>query len=118
SEDSELFSHFVNLRKSVNLVPNEKRIHSMVVHPKVNPSVKGEVGAPMPGTVIDVRVSQGDFVKKGDPLLVLSAMKMETIVSAPCDGVVTSLSVSKDLKLEGDDLLLKIDPSELSEDEE
>lgn len=80
------------------------------VHPKVTPGVKGEVGAPMPGTVIDIQVKVGDVVKKGSPLAVLSAMKMEMVVQAPCDGKVASISVTKDMKLEGNDLVLSLDP--------
>lgn len=64
----------------------------------------------MPGTVVDIKVKVGDDVKKGSPLVVLSAMKMEMVVQAPCDGKVASISVTKDLKLEGDDLVLTIDP--------
>lgn len=82
----------------------------MHVHPKVTPGVKGQVGAPMPGTVVDIRVKVGDEVTKGAPLVVLSAMKMEMVVQSPCDGVVTTLDISKDMKLEGDDLILTIEP--------
>lgn len=64
----------------------------------------------MPGTVVDIRVKVGDEVKKGSPLVVLSAMKMEMVVQAPCDGKVISVDVNKDMKLEGDDLVLSIDP--------
>lgn len=64
----------------------------------------------MPGTVVDIRVKVGDEVKKGSPLVVLSAMKMEMVVQAPCDGKITSVDVSKDMKLLGDDLVLSIDP--------
>ena len=64
----------------------------------------------MPGTVVDVKVKVGDEVKKGSPLVVLSAMKMEMVVQAPCDGKVTTLDVTKNMKLEGDDLVLSIDP--------
>lgn len=80
------------------------------MHPKVTPGSKGQVGAPMPGTVVDVRVEVGDEVKKGSPLIVLSAMKMEMVVQSPCDGSISSLDITKDMKLEGDDLILTIDP--------
>lgn len=76
----------------------------------MTPGVKGEVGAPMPGTVIDIQVEVGDTVKKGSPLAVLSAMKMEMVVQAPCDGKVTSISVTKNMKLEGNDLVLTLQP--------
>lgn len=80
------------------------------IHPKVNTSIKGQVGAPMPGTVIDIKVKEGDEVKKGASMVVLSAMKMEMVVQSPCDGVVESIAVTKDMKLEGDDLVLTVTP--------
>ena len=48
---------------------------------------KGSVGAPMPGVVVDVKVAVGDAVSAGDPMIVLSAMKMETVCAASIDGV-------------------------------
>ena len=63
----------------------------------------------MPGEVISVRVAAGDKVEKGDALVVLSAMKMEMVVSAPISGTVKSVSVETGAKLEGDDLLMEIE---------
>ena len=63
----------------------------------------------MPGTVIDIKVKVGDVLKKGDPLVVLSAMKMETVVKSPFDGKITKLAIQNGQKLEGDDLLLEMD---------
>ncbi|GAB3581731.1 acyl-CoA carboxylase biotin carboxyl carrier protein subunit [Hymenobacter daeguensis] len=53
-----------------------------------------ELKAPMPGLIVDIRVQPGQTVQKGDPLLVLEAMKMENILKAPADGTVGSLKVS------------------------
>lgn len=52
-----------------------------------------ELKAPMPGLIIAIRVQPGQAVQKGDPLLVLEAMKMENILKAPTDGVVSSIKV-------------------------
>jgi|HubBroStandDraft_1064217.scaffolds.fasta_scaffold02229_6 biotin carboxyl carrier protein len=49
---------------------------------------------PMPGKVIEIRVKDGDHVRKGDVLLVLEAMKMRNEVTTPIDGVVRGLRVS------------------------
>ncbi|MFT4164707.1 MAG: biotin carboxylase N-terminal domain-containing protein [Microlunatus sp.] len=54
----------------------------------------GAVRAPMPGTIIDLRVSDGDQVQAGQVLIVLEAMKMETPLRAPFDGTVAELSAS------------------------
>ena len=46
------------------------------------------VNAPMPGNILDIKVSNGAAVKKGDVLIILEAMKMENEIGAPCDGTV------------------------------
>jgi 3-methylcrotonyl-CoA carboxylase alpha subunit len=51
----------------------------------------GRLTAPMPGKVTKVHVEAGAKVKKGAPLLVLEAMKMEHTIAAPADGTVSSL---------------------------
>jgi len=54
-----------------------------------SPVVDGTpVKAPMPGTILSIKVGNGDQVKKGDSILVLEAMKMENDITAPVDGVV------------------------------
>ena len=53
-----------------------------------------ELKAPMPGLIVDIRVEAGQTVHKGDPLLVLEAMKMENILKAPSDGVVSAIKVT------------------------
>ena len=53
-----------------------------------NASVEDEIHAPMPGIILEVNVSEGDEVKKGDFLCVLEAMKMENTLTAPRDGII------------------------------
>lgn len=53
------------------------------------------VDAPMPGNILDVKVSNGASVKKGDVIMVLEAMKMENDIVAPQDGTVASINVNK-----------------------
>lgn len=66
------------------------------------------MNAPMPGTILEVRVTEGATVKKGDILLILEAMKMENEIMAPCDGTVTSVSVTKGAAVESGALLCTI----------
>ncbi|XP_014239714.1 pyruvate carboxylase, mitochondrial isoform X1 [Cimex lectularius] len=87
-------------------IEKSKSIH---VHPKASKNDKGQVGAPMPGTVTEVRVKVGDKVEPGDALVVLSAMKMEMIVQAPISGTVKAIDATVGLKLEGQDLLVTIE---------
>lgn len=57
-------------------------------------NVARDIGAPMPGLILDVVVGEGDEVKKGDKLLVLEAMKMENIIKSPGDGKIKTISVA------------------------
>jgi len=65
--------------------------------------------APMPGLIVEVLVNEGDEIVKGTQLLVLSAMKMENIISAPGDGVVKRIEVSKDDAVEKGQLLVVVE---------
>ncbi|MBR4538853.1 MAG: biotin/lipoyl-binding protein [Clostridia bacterium] len=65
-----------------------------------------KVNAPMPGTILDVKVSQGQAVKKGDILLILEAMKMENEILAPQDGSIAQVNVSKGASVNSGDVLV------------
>jgi biotin carboxyl carrier protein len=67
-----------------------------------------QVTSPMPGTILDVKVSQGASVKKGDVLMILEAMKMENEIMCPCDGKVASIHASKGTAVESGTLLCVI----------
>lgn len=54
----------------------------------------GAVTATMPGVVVELLVKKGDSVTKGQPLLILSAMKMQNEIASPADGVVKELHVA------------------------
>ncbi|KAJ9109170.1 hypothetical protein QFC21_000499 [Naganishia friedmannii] len=68
----------------------------------------GSVGSPMAGVVIEVRVSEGSQVKAGDPLCVLSAMKMESVVSSPVSGKVKRVLVKETDSIAQGDLVVEI----------
>ena len=67
-----------------------------------------KVVAPMPGTILDVKVSVGQAIKKGEVVCVLEAMKMENDVLAPADGVVASVEVSQGATVETDAVLVTL----------
>ena len=67
-----------------------------------------KVNSPMPGTILDVKVSVGQAVKNGQVLCILEAMKMENEIAAPCDGVVASINVTKGATVNTGDLLLSL----------
>ena len=64
------------------------------------------VKAPMPGLVLEIRVEEGVAVKKGEPILVLEAMKMENIIKSPTDGVVKKINVKKGLAVEKNQVMI------------
>ena len=64
-----------------------------------------KVAAPMPGTILDVKVAVGQSVKKGDTICVLEAMKMENDIPAPCDGVIASINAQKGASVGAGDIL-------------
>lgn len=66
-----------------------------------------DIKAPMPGMVLNVLVSEGQEVKKGDSLIVLEAMKMENILKSPADGVVKKVVAAKGTAVEKNQLLIQ-----------
>ena len=75
--------------------------------PKAAPVANGtKVNAPMPGTILDVKVAQGQAVKKGDILCILEAMKMENEILAPQDGTVAQVNVTKGASVNSGDALV------------
>lgn len=76
---------------------------------KADPSNPNQIGATMPGTVLKVVVSKGSPVKRGDHLLITEAMKMETTVQAPKDGVVKEVYISSGDAISTGDLLIELE---------
>lgn len=67
-------------------------VHDPVHDAELDEGVSGDIIAPMSGKLIAVHVKAGDRVRKGDPLAVLEAMKMENTLTAPADGVVAEVN--------------------------
>ena len=67
-----------------------------------------KVNSPMPGKILNINVSIGQSVKKGQALVVLEAMKMENEIVAPEDGTVISINVSVGGSVESGDLLASL----------
>ncbi|MDR0973425.1 MAG: biotin/lipoyl-binding protein [Prevotellaceae bacterium] len=78
-----------------------------VVTPAAKPVRKDSVKSPLPGVILEIKVKEGDTVKKGQTVIILEAMKMENNINANKDGKVVSICVGKgDSILEGADLVI------------
>ena len=71
-----------------------------------------EVTAPMPAVVVQVMVKEGDRVEKGRPLIVVSAMKMESTLGAPFSGKVTKINTTEGAKVMPGEILVDIEKEE------
>jgi len=120
-----LFIRMVNIgavdaegKRTVNFELNGMSRQLSIVDKSVKPTVKArvkadptkatEVGAPIPGLVTALSVSVGAKVTKGDKLVTLEAMKMQTTIYAPLDGVVDQIAAHVGDAVESKDLLLKL----------
>ena len=103
-------SYLVEL-ESVDEVASETVTQVKETKKEEKPVSSGEgsdVLAPIQGTVVNVKVSVGSKVKKGDCVAIIEAMKMENEVLSPMDGEVSAVLVSKGQAVSNKELLLKI----------
>lgn len=89
-------------------IPDRTAKPTVKARQKADPAKANEVGAPIPGLVTALAVSVGTKVVKGDKLLTLEAMKMQTTIYAPADGTVAEIFVANGDALESKDLILKL----------
>lgn len=68
-----------------------------------------DIKSPMPGLVLEINVKSGAVVSKGDPLLILEAMKMENVIKSPIDGVVKEVFVIPSEAVEKNVILISFD---------
>jgi glutaconyl-CoA/methylmalonyl-CoA decarboxylase subunit gamma len=88
-------------QKPIQVVPQDDKVVKPIAAsaPASKPQTKAagnesSVSAPMPGSVLDVKVKVGDKINEGDVLLILEAMKMENEVTAPTSGAIKSINVA------------------------
>ncbi|WP_336824858.1 pyruvate carboxylase [Sporosarcina sp. USHLN248] len=94
------------------VVIQDMSVESNVVRKqKADPGNETHIAATMPGTVLQVAVSKGAKVKRGGHLLITEAMKMETTIQAPFDGIVKEIHVMKGDSISTGDLLVELEHS-------
>ncbi len=99
----------LNGQPRVIRVPNRLIKSTTAVRPKAETGNPNHIGAPMPGVVASVAVSQGQKVSEGDLLLTIEAMKMETGIHAEHAGVVKALHVTPGAQIDAKDLLVEFE---------
>ncbi|MCD6632636.1 pyruvate carboxylase [Lactococcus cremoris] len=103
-----LFFNLNGQRREV--VINDQSVQTQIVAKrKAETGNPNQIGATMPGSVLEILVKAGDKVKKGQALMVTEAMKMETTIESPFDGEVIALHVVKGEAIQTQDLLIEID---------
>ncbi|KAL6942515.1 pyruvate carboxylase [Hanseniaspora vineae] len=96
------------LRK-VAVVDRNSKIET-VAKPKADAHDPLQVGAPIAGVIVEVKVKKNDEVKKGQAVAVLSAMKMEMVISAQADGLVKEVFVKDGENVDSSDLIITLEP--------
>ena len=89
-------------------VPNRSVKAKVAARPKIQDGNPNHVGAPMPGLVVGITARVGAKVEKGDPILQLEAMKMQTSVIAEIAGKLEAIHVKIGDSVEAKDLVAEI----------
>ncbi len=83
----------------------DELLHSLGMDNLAGAGMK-EMKAPMPGLVLDIRVKEGQEIKKGDGIVVLEAMKMENVLKAQGDAVVKKVLIKKGMTVDKNQVLI------------
>ena len=109
-EDGEVKVFFeLNGQPRSIMVPDRSVQNLTKKRQKKEPGNKNQIGAPMPGSIATVAVSEGEDIKAGDLVLTIEAMKMETAIHADVSGTVKAVHVSVGDQIDAKDLLVEID---------
>jgi biotin carboxyl carrier protein len=110
----------------VKQIPEEKKLTVKINNTSYNLSIKdkydellhnlgldtlaskkvNDIKAPMPGMVFKILVEEGQDIKKGDPLIILEAMKMENVLKSPTDGTIKKIAVKTGIAVEKNQILI------------
>lgn len=93
--------HEVNIKDKFDFLLEKLGINNS------NASSVKEIKAPMPGLIATIFVEEGASIKKGDPLLILEAMKMENMLKSPGEGVVKEIKVRTGQSVEKNQVLIQ-----------
>jgi biotin carboxyl carrier protein len=109
AENSKTMLVLVNgVKQEISIKDKYDALLSQLGMDKLMANKNNNLKAPMPGLVLRIMVNVGDTVKKGDPLLVLEAMKMENVIKADGDGTVKRIAVEPKQVVEKNTLLIEL----------
>ena len=101
----------------LNGMPRESAVRDKTIQPKVkvrpkaDPANQLQIGAPIPGLITSINAGNGTKVARGDKVITLEAMKMQTTIYAPADGVVDTVHIEIGDTVEARDLLVTMRPA-------
>lgn len=114
-EVEELSGNFTPVATTVEMAATNEPVAPKVVVPKVVApqseiisAQATKIVAPMPGKIVDIKVTVGQSVKEGDLIAVLEAMKMENEIFAPSAGTVASVNLSAGTAVETNDIIVTL----------
>ncbi|RCN40708.1 putative pyruvate carboxylase [Ancylostoma caninum] len=107
--EREVFFYLNGQMRSL-FIQDKEASKEIVTRAKALPGVRGSIGAPMPGEILELKVKEGDKVVPKQPLFVLSAMKMEMVIDTPIAGTVKQIHLQKGTKCQAGDLVVEIEP--------
>lgn len=97
-------THYIQFKNKLDLTLDNMGIK------RTFESVNTDIKAPMPGKVLDLMVAPGDTIEKGQPLLILEAMKMENVIKSEGNATIKSINVNKLESVESGQLLIELEP--------
>ena len=103
-------SYIVKINGDISTIRLIKQVEKTIEKLGIQKGIQKNINilkAPMPGLILDVIVKESDLVKKGDPVIILEAMKMENILSSPLDGIVKEIKVTPQQIVEKNNILIK-----------
>lgn len=89
-------------------VNDQSAVQISKAHPKADPSDPNHIAAPMPGQIVSIAVETGQTVDKGDALLTIEAMKMETLLRAERSGTIKAIPAGVGTQVQAHDLLIEL----------
>ncbi|CBZ53110.1 hypothetical protein NCLIV_028990 [Neospora caninum Liverpool] len=103
----DVFFEVMGLPRVVNVI-DLNASQDVVRNTKADPADPKQIASPMPGNVLQYKVKEGQVIRKNDPVVIITAMKMETVVVSPVAGTVGDFLVREGDPVQQGDLLVRI----------